>query len=242
MKKGELRRREILDAAEKLFMERGYEATSVQDILDVLRLSKGGFYHHFDTKKAVLEAISQRRVEAQYEAAALELRLSRAGTLERLNARLTRMNLFEREEIPFIALLLRICYREGDFALRERMKTATIRTFLPLMNEIIAQGVEEKLFFSRHPGQIGQIVLTLAQDLIDEAALRLTERSEEPECVIEVMELMNAYRDSVELLLNAPYGSVSIFDPGRLLEIFRAVMRELNSEVIPETNAGGDKQ
>ena len=234
MKKGEMRRKEILDAAEKLFMQKGYEATSVQDILDALQLSKGGFYHHFETKKAVLEAISQRRVESQFEDAALELRGSRASAVERLNALLTRVNLFEREEIPFIALLLRVCYREGDSALKERMKSATIRTFLPLMDEIVTQGVGEKTFYSRHPGRIGQIVLTLAQDLIDEAAQRLAAHSGEPECVIEIMELLNAYRDSVELLLNAPYGSISIFDPARLLEIFRAVMRELDAKVIPE--------
>ena len=54
MKKGELRRQEILDTAERLFLSRGYEQTSVQDILDEMGLSKGGFYHHFDTKMALL--------------------------------------------------------------------------------------------------------------------------------------------------------------------------------------------
>ena len=47
MKKGDLMRDEILIAAEKLFFEDGYESTSIQDILDVLKLSKGGFYHYF---------------------------------------------------------------------------------------------------------------------------------------------------------------------------------------------------
>ena len=50
MKKGDLRRQAILDTAEALFFERGYEETSVQDILDAMELSKGGFYHHFESK------------------------------------------------------------------------------------------------------------------------------------------------------------------------------------------------
>ncbi len=59
MKKGELKRSSILKAAEMLFFERGYDRTSVQDILDALSLSKGGFYHHFPSKKeAVLEEVS----------------------------------------------------------------------------------------------------------------------------------------------------------------------------------------
>ena len=227
MKKGELRRIEILDAAEKLFYEKGYEATSVQDILDALQLSKGGFYHHFETKMAVLEAICERRVEAQFETVAQEIRLSRAGSLERLNMLLTKLNLFEREEVPFIALVLRVSYQEGDVALRERMKAVTVRLFQPLMNEIIAQGLAELVFYTRHPGKIGQIVLLLTHDLVDEAGLLLANDAENPECVIEVIDLLNAYRDSVELLLNAPYGSINLFDVDHLLAVFRGVLEEL---------------
>ena len=45
MKKGDLRRGQILDTAEKLFFEQGYDRTSIQHILDALGLSKGGFDH-----------------------------------------------------------------------------------------------------------------------------------------------------------------------------------------------------
>ena len=228
MKKGELRRVEILDAAEKLFFEKGYEATSVQDILDALQLSKGGFYHHFDTKMAVLEAICERRAEAQFEAAAREIRLSREGTLERLNRLLAKLNLFEREEPAFIAMVLRVSYLDGDVTLRERMKAVTVRLFKPLMEEIIAQGIAEKTFYSRHPGAIGRLVLLLAHDAADEASLILTQNAGNPECVIEIIDLLNAYRDSVELLLNAPYGSVTIFTVDHMLDVFRTVMAELN--------------
>ena len=228
MKKGELRRKEILDAAERLFYEKGYEATSVQDILDALSLSKGGFYHHFETKMAVLEAICERRAEEQFQAVALELRVSRAGTLERFNRLLTMINIFEREQTAFVAMVLRICYQAGDVSLRERMKAITIRLFLPLMNEIIAQGIEEKVFFTRRPGTIGQVILLLEHDLIDAVSACLVEGSENPETVVEVMDLLGTYRDSVELLLNAPYGSVELFELERMLEIFRNVMDELN--------------
>ena len=55
MKKGELRKDSILKTAEKLFFERGFDETSIQDILDVLSISKGGFYHYFESKIALLE-------------------------------------------------------------------------------------------------------------------------------------------------------------------------------------------
>ena len=59
MKKGDVRREELLATAERLFYTKGYEKTSVQDILTEMNFSKGGFYHHFDSKLSVLEAICE---------------------------------------------------------------------------------------------------------------------------------------------------------------------------------------
>lgn len=51
----------ILDVAYRLFMEKGYESTSIQDILDHLGgLSKGAIYHHFKSKEDILEAVTNR--------------------------------------------------------------------------------------------------------------------------------------------------------------------------------------
>lgn len=57
MRKGDEKKAEILAVSERLFLTRGYEATSIQDILDVLHTSKGGFYHHFVSKDAVLSTL-----------------------------------------------------------------------------------------------------------------------------------------------------------------------------------------
>jgi AcrR family transcriptional regulator len=56
----------IVDASIKLFIEKGYEQTTIQDILDALNLSKGGLYHHFKSKEEILEAVKEKR--AQYAA------------------------------------------------------------------------------------------------------------------------------------------------------------------------------
>lgn len=54
----------IIEASVKLFLEKGYEQTTIQDILDALNLSKGGLYHHFKSKEEILEAVKLKR--AQY--------------------------------------------------------------------------------------------------------------------------------------------------------------------------------
>lgn len=53
----------ILTTATTLFMEKGYEQTSIQDILNELNLSKGGLYHHYKSKEDILESVMKKRSE-----------------------------------------------------------------------------------------------------------------------------------------------------------------------------------
>jgi AcrR family transcriptional regulator len=63
VKKAEERRLEILDAAQGLFLSRGYDATTVNDLLNAVGISKGAFYHHFAAKEDVLQALVWRLAE-----------------------------------------------------------------------------------------------------------------------------------------------------------------------------------
>jgi AcrR family transcriptional regulator len=49
-----VRREAFLDVAQRLVQTKGYEAMSIQDVLDELDASKGAFYHYFDSKQALL--------------------------------------------------------------------------------------------------------------------------------------------------------------------------------------------
>jgi AcrR family transcriptional regulator len=56
-------RQEILRASARLFRERGYDATSMNDISAALKLSKGGLYHHFRSKDEILFHIMNHAME-----------------------------------------------------------------------------------------------------------------------------------------------------------------------------------
>src|ERR1700742_1001818 len=49
-------RKRILDAAAKLFRERGFDKVTVAEIMSAAGLTHGGFYGHFDSKEALIEA------------------------------------------------------------------------------------------------------------------------------------------------------------------------------------------
>src|SRR6266481_8753367 len=63
----EATRRAVLDAARALFGRQGYAQTSVDEIADAARVTKGAVYHHFTGKEALFRAV-YAEVEAEAQA------------------------------------------------------------------------------------------------------------------------------------------------------------------------------
>ncbi|OXM82465.1 TetR/AcrR family transcriptional regulator [Paenibacillus rigui] len=61
--KGKMTRKHIVELADRLFYQRGYEHTSFADIADSVQISKGNFYYHFKSKDEILAAVIQLRLE-----------------------------------------------------------------------------------------------------------------------------------------------------------------------------------
>jgi AcrR family transcriptional regulator len=55
--KGEATRARLIEIAADLFGRRGYEATSIEEVLERAGVSKGALYHHFPSKEALFEAV-----------------------------------------------------------------------------------------------------------------------------------------------------------------------------------------
>ena len=77
IEKGRATRDRLVEAGRQAFGERGYDATSIAEILDAAGAAKGALYHHFETKAALFDAVLDRVVQELAEAAADQAR--RAG-------------------------------------------------------------------------------------------------------------------------------------------------------------------
>ncbi len=65
-------RKQIISIASLMFLERGYYATSVQDIIDAVKISKGAFYYHFDSKLDLYRTIINQFLDIDNKLIALE--------------------------------------------------------------------------------------------------------------------------------------------------------------------------
>lgn len=226
MRKGDDRRQSILETAERLFYARGYEGTSVQDIIDALNFSKGGFYHHFESKLALLEAICEERAQLCLEQAEAAVAACRGDAVAMLNALFETSTILRSEGANFLSLLIRVAYREDGALMREKLKQRQLELTLPLMRQIVDLGVESQVFFTPFPIQMPELVLRLVAQLTDEIAFLLATRSHDPEVVVAILEKLELYRHAVERLLDAPFGSIIIFRIGNMAELCKRVLEQ----------------
>ena len=60
VKSADERKGEILDVAEQLFAEKGFDNASTNDIIKKIGIARGTLYHHFKSKEEILDAIVER--------------------------------------------------------------------------------------------------------------------------------------------------------------------------------------
>lgn len=210
MKKGIERRDQIIEAAERLFYEKGYEQTSVQDVLDALSLSKGGFYHYFQSKIELLEAVCRRQSvrDAEDMTAAVA---RQEGAVAKLNTLLRYCGLLRADRMEFALLVLRVGYLGGSLQLRACLREGLMEAALPMMREIILEGMAENVFFTRFPDDIGELILQLFANITDELAMLIASGAPENQ-MGDMLTRLETYRCSVETLLGAPFGTITLCD------------------------------
>ena len=215
MKKGDMRRETLLAAAEKLFYTKGYEKTSVQDILTEVGFSKGGFYHHFDSKLSVLEAICENRAKETCERAKV-LVGEQQGAVGKLNALFHDAAFFTGGSQNFVALLIQVAYREDGALMREKMKARQLEYMQSVLEEVLDEGVRTQVFFVTDIPTSAQMILRLYMQFADDIAFLLAQDESEEKILEAMIAKLRVYRTAIERVLVAPFGSIVLFDAKEL--------------------------
>ena len=112
------RRTELIAIAQQLFYTKGYENTSVNDIIKAAGASKGGFYHHFDSKQGVMMSVVEGLVEQSEKMIQPILANHEIGALEKFKQITSTVNDWKLEQrdqmlaIIKVFIVMRICVYE----------------------------------------------------------------------------------------------------------------------------------
>lgn len=229
MRKGDAKRQEMLTVAEKLFCAKGYEATSVQDILDVMHASKGGFYHHFASKEDVLKTLCAQRAERAAAFCGSALAAAR-GTMGRINAVLYSFMPLRRDETPFVSMLLPLIEKPEGRSMAMIYQDALVDSFLGHLTQEMADAAREGTICPPVK-EMAPVVLHLVNRCWMDvtATLLRTVRNGERYDTAALLGTLEKYRRAVEVLLDAPYGSVEIIRIEEWEEVAQRLLRTIET-------------
>ena len=163
IKHPDVRRAAMLDRALALFVQRGYDNVSLNDLIADAGVSKGAFYHWFPSKDALIAALAERSAKEQLAAIEDSLAECSGNALDRLNAVLqagfdVKMRMGTPEHLAAMVSLL----GPENAHLYGRIVRTGEDLFRPLLTQVISDGVAEGIFDTFDPEGVGDMIQALA--------------------------------------------------------------------------------
>jgi AcrR family transcriptional regulator len=215
-----VRRDSFVEAAHRLLQEQGYEQMSIQDVLDLTEASRGAFYHYFNSKQELLEAVVDRMVDAAFAEVAPVVddpHLSAPAKLERFFSGIAR---YKSEHKELVLKLLQVWLSDDNAIVREKLRHMGMRRLPPLLAPIIRQGNEEGVFDATSPEATAAIVVTLLQGFQDAATEMYVARQANAIGYDAVERAVASETEALERVLGATPGSLNVIDPRIIREWF----------------------
>jgi AcrR family transcriptional regulator len=215
-----VKRNEILDATQRLVYTKGYEQMTIQDILDDLKISKGAFYHYFDSKPALLEALIERIQEEAEQLINPIVHDPHLPALEKFQRFIDTLARWKTAQKTFLLALWHVLYMDDNAIFRQKVRDSGLKRFAPVISVIIRQGVQEGVLTTSYPDTVGEVALSLVLDLADTLASLLLSYEPGRDELGRVEGTVAAYSDALERVLGAPTGSLILVDSEILREWF----------------------
>jgi AcrR family transcriptional regulator len=214
VKTAAIRQDEILDVAQRLFLERGYDDTPIQAIIDAVGIAKGTFYHHYPSKPALLDALVQRMVVQSLAVVRPILEDPTIGAVDRLCGVFLRAGAWKADNRAVLKEMRRALQAPANARMFEQMQRDSTRAMVPIVATIIRQGIAEGVFDTRFPEPAARIVMELGMVLGRTIGDALFVPGPPP--IAALVTEVEAYNDAIGRLLGAVPGTVTLVDPSHL--------------------------
>ena len=207
-----VRRAELVDIAQGLFLAKGYERTTINDVIDAAGLSKGAFYHHFRAKEDLLEAIAERyagqalaNVRAVRDDASL-------NALQRLNTLLAMSREWKAENLPELRAMFTVLLRPDNAVFYHRIVAAVFAAMAPTLTAIIADGAAEGVFDVADAGIAADALLWLGESrrLLIVEAMAAAEAGDVEGASAMIVRRVRAEEATIDRVLGLPPGGIRL--------------------------------
>ncbi len=215
-----IRREAFIDAAERLIQTKGYEQMSIQDVLDETEASRGAFYHYFDSKAALLEAVVERTVRAAIGAVEPLVADPDVPALQKLQGIFAGISRWKMERTDLMRAILEIWIADGNALMRDKMWQGLMGSLAPLLASAIKQGKEEGVFTASLPDAAARVLIALIRGTNEAAVQLYVERAPGSSSYEAAAGTAAAFVEALERILGAPAGSLTLVDDAALRQWF----------------------
>lgn len=212
VKEYNVRYNEILDCAQNFFYTLGYEQTSIQMIIDEVGIAKGTFYHYFRSKEDLLDGVTERMLDQSLEILTPILEDDKLNSLEKFKNFVNHLSNWKLENISFFKEMMKVYYQEENALFREKIKLATIHFAVPLLSQIIHQGIEEGEFETDDPELAAEIIIEIGQPLSRTIADLMMSSEHSDDNVTIIKKKIDGYQTAIERILYAQPSSLQFID------------------------------
>ncbi|MEI3599132.1 MULTISPECIES: TetR/AcrR family transcriptional regulator [unclassified Oceanobacillus] len=196
-KEAQERRNEILDVAEVLFNEKGYDGTSTNDILKKIGIARGTLYYHFESKEAIMDGIIDRYHKKVIEGAQAIAEKKELPVIERLLMSITSLNVTGAVSEELMTHI----HKPQNALMHQKIQKVLFKEVTPIITLIIEDGIEENIFHTDYPFETVEMLLIYASTIFDDGTIELTQE--------EQSQRMTAFAYNAERLLGTEQGAVS---------------------------------
>lgn len=165
-KSAEERKNEILDVAEQLFVEKGFDNTSTNDIINEVGIARGTLYYHFKSKEEILDAMVERIRRDKIAQAATIVANRKLPLLERLSGAVMALNI---EGDVGVEVLEQIHMPENAL-LHQKMQERVISGVVPVIASLIEEGNASGIFDTKYPSDAVEMIITYSSMAFDNLA------------------------------------------------------------------------
>jgi AcrR family transcriptional regulator len=211
-----VRRDAFIDVAMRLMQTKGWEQTSIQDLLDELDASRGAFYHYFDSKGALLEAVVARIIDGALASAEPIVADPAVSAPDKLSGLFGGIANWKNARQELLLSLMEIWLSEDNAIVREKFRDQVARRLTPLVSQVLAQGLAEGTFSASPPDQVARVFMSLLLSLNEIAGRLFIARQQRLITYEEVRLTLIAYLEGFERIVGARPGSLALMDEATL--------------------------
>ena len=211
-----VRRDAFLDVAQRLVETKGYEAMSIQDVLEALEVSKGAFYHYFNSKQALLEAVVERFAEGAMAAIAPILRDPSLPALRKLERLFAGIAGWKAQRKDLVLGIIEVWNSDSNAIVREKLRRMTVRLVVPMLSAVVSQGIEEGVFEVTSADETATVLLSLMLGFQEQAMHLFTARQANTVPFEVVERTIAGFTEAFERILGVSSGSLTLTDEATL--------------------------